>query len=77
MEKLQRLGAYLRGLREQHSLSAAQCAAALGVGEASIYRIEAGRIDTRVSLLLGYAALVGASGDYLVGLFAQPEEVAA
>lgn len=75
-DKLTSLGAYLRRLREQRGLSAAQCAGSLGTYEATIYRIEAGQSDTRVSLLMRYAALVGASGDRLMELFTA-EEVAA
>jgi transcriptional regulator with XRE-family HTH domain len=73
---MEQVGAYLRSQREQRGLSAVQCAAALGVGETSIYRIESGRVEPRASLLLRYAALVGASGDRLMELFTA-EEVAA
>jgi DNA-binding XRE family transcriptional regulator len=77
MEKLQEIGAYMRQKREERGLSRVQAAAFLGTSEQAIYRVEEGRVNTKSTLLLRYAALVGASGDYLVGLFAQSEEVAA
>jgi transcriptional regulator with XRE-family HTH domain len=75
-QQLIKIGSYLRHHREQAGLNVTQLAASMGVGESTVFAIEAGRRDTRGTLLLRYAALVGASGDYLVGLFAQ-EEVAA
>lgn len=69
MEVLATVGDYLRRLRIERGLSAAQVAGTLGVGEASIYRIEGGRGDTRAGLLMRYGALVGASGDDLMALY--------
>jgi transcriptional regulator with XRE-family HTH domain len=77
MEQLTDIGAYLRALREQRGLSRAAVAAALNTGERVIYRIEGGEGDTRSSLLLRYAALVGASGDDLLRPFAEGQPVGA
>jgi transcriptional regulator with XRE-family HTH domain len=71
------LWAYLRSLREQKGLSTAECAGALRTYEATIYRIENGQTDVRSSLMLRYAALVGASGDELLRPFAEGQPVGA
>jgi transcriptional regulator with XRE-family HTH domain len=77
LDQLTAIGGLFRRLRIEKGLSPAQVAAHLGTSERVVYLIESGQSDTAASRMLRYAALVGASGDYLVGLFAQSEEVAA
>jgi transcriptional regulator with XRE-family HTH domain len=67
-------GLYLRKLRQERGLSAAQVAAALGTGESTIYRVERGGGCT-ARLLLRYIGLLG--GDVQRLMEFQQEEVAA
>lgn len=46
------VGSYLKFLRNERRLSLADIASACGTNETQIIRIEAGRIDTRASLLM-------------------------
>lgn len=72
----QAAGAYLAEHRVARRLSRAAVAAHLGTSEKQIERIDAGQIDTRSSLLLGYARLVGANIRRVTGLLLG-EDVAA
>lgn len=61
-------GIYLRTLREHHGFSRAGIAKALGTSESQIERIEAGLVDTRGSLLLGFTSEVKGSAEQLAQL---------
>jgi DNA-binding XRE family transcriptional regulator len=74
-QQLIKIGSYLRHHREKAGLNVTRLAAAMGVGESTVFAIEAGRRDTKATLLLRYAALVGASGDELVALFSEEAAV--
>jgi transcriptional regulator with XRE-family HTH domain len=66
----QRVGAYLRKLRQERGISAAAVAAALGTGERVVYRIEGGEGRTMADTLLRYAALVGADANRIMQMYA-------
>lgn len=65
-------GAYLRTLREGRKLSRTEVAARIGTNEAQIVRIEAGEIDTRGSLLIGFLETVSGSYEHLQWLIRSP-----
>lgn len=61
-------GAYLEGLRLASRKSRADVAKAIGTSESQVQRIEAGEIDTRGSLLFGFARFVKANMAHLAKL---------
>jgi transcriptional regulator with XRE-family HTH domain len=73
-------GAYLENLRNQQRRSRAEIARLLKTSESQIQRIEAGEIDTRSSLLFGFARAVKANFLHLARLLlddkASDDEVA-
>ncbi len=62
-------GMYLRERREARGLSVRAVARHLQTSKSQVDRIEAGEIDTRSSLLIRYARLVGANMERLAALF--------
>ena len=64
----QSAGAYLKQLRDMQRLSLDTVAKKLHTSKSQIDRVERGVLDTRSSLLLGYARLVGANIRYLIAL---------
>ena len=64
----QQAGAYLELRRKQMGLSRAKVAKALRTTEKQIERIEGGEIDTRSSLIAGFARLVDANAQRLFSL---------
>lgn len=61
-------GAYLESLRLASKKSRADVAKAIGTSESQVQRIEAGEIDTRGSLLFGFARFVKANISHLAKL---------
>ncbi len=59
------IGAYLRTLREARSLTRAEVAARVNTSEQQLFRIEAGEIDTRGSMLLHLVDVVQGNADDL------------
>ncbi len=64
----QRAGAYLRELREARGLSLATVGRRLQTSKSQVDRIERGAGETRTSLMLRYARLVGANTSKLAAL---------
>ena len=61
-------GAYLRDCREARGLSVLAVARKLHTSKSQIERIEDGEIDTRSSLIAGFARLVNANANRLFSL---------
>lgn len=59
------IGSYLRTLREARSLTRAEVAARVNTSEQQLFRIEAGEIDTRGSMLLHLVDVVQGNADDL------------
>ncbi len=68
----QSAGAYLRELREARGWSLATVGARLQTSKSQIDRIERGRGETRTTLLLSYARLLGANIRKVIALM--PDE---
>jgi transcriptional regulator with XRE-family HTH domain len=64
----QSAGAYLRSLREKRGLSLEEVGRALQTSKSQVQRIERGQGETRTTLFLGYARLVGANVRHAIGL---------
>lgn len=73
---MQAAGRFLQVVRESRGYSRTQVAAACETSEAQIMRIEAGKIDTRSSLIFAIVDYLGASAENLRRLIVDPKATA-
>lgn len=66
------IGHRLARIREQHNLSQADLAEAVGLGHQQIYRYENGKTEPDGEIVARIARYLGVSSDYLLGLTDSP-----